>query len=121
MKGSQTLIGVDIYRVIGVDTVLGHGELYGTNNVEILTEILDTAVQSDRLTLQHLVGPGLTAEVRAGECLHTTAGVSDTFTTGGVNYFQLSSVPHLLHLDIFWPRKVEKKTSSFRNYWAMNG
>ena len=40
----MTLIGVDIYRVIGVDTVLGHGELYGTNNVEILTEVLDTAV-----------------------------------------------------------------------------
>ena len=51
----------------------------------IQTEILHTAVQSDRLTLQDPIGPGLTAEVRrAGGNLQVTPRVSDTFTAGGL-------------------------------------
>ena len=48
--------------------------------VVILTEVPDTAVESDGLALHHLVGPALAAEVRTGGRLQTTAGVSDTFT-----------------------------------------
>ena len=76
-------------------------------------------MQGDRLALQHLVSPGLTAEVRTGECLQTTARVSDTFR---VSILSLALfVSHLLHLDIFWLRKVEKKLSQLLASQTMNG
>ena len=60
----------------------------------ILTEVLDTALQSDRLALQDPVGPGLTTEVGAGagEGLHNTPGVSETFTWRGVITFSMAEV-----------------------------